>query len=120
MSRFVLDTDHLTLLQRGHPVLRQRVAGTSPDDLATTIVTVEEQSRGWLDAIRRHGRSERQVWAYRGLHDALRSFGEITVLDFDESAYRTYTTLRPLRLRIGAQDVRIAAIVLANGGTAHP
>ena len=45
MSRFILDTDHLTLLQRGHAALVQRVAATPPDDLATTVITVEEQLR---------------------------------------------------------------------------
>ncbi len=46
MSRFILDTDHLTLLQRGHPSLLARVAATPPEDLAITIITVEEQVRG--------------------------------------------------------------------------
>jgi tRNA(fMet)-specific endonuclease VapC len=116
VSRFVLDTDHLSLLQRGHAALLQRVAATPSADLATTIVTVEEQLRGWLDAIRRHAGSERQVWAYRGLHDAVTSFGQITVLDFDVAAYREFEVLRRRRLRVGSQDLRIAAITLTIGG----
>lgn len=115
MSRFILDTDHLTLLLHGHALVRQRVADTPPDDLAITIITVEEQLRGWLDAVRRHAGSERQVWAYRGLHDAFRAFGQVTVLDFDAAAYREFTVLRRRLRRAGAQDLRIAAIGLTVG-----
>jgi tRNA(fMet)-specific endonuclease VapC len=115
VSRFVLDTDHLTLLLHGHPLVRQRVAVTPPDDLAITIITVEEQLRGWLDAVRRHAGSERQVWAYRGLHDAILAFAQMTVLDFDDAARREFLVLRRRLRRAGAQDLRIAAITRLAG-----
>jgi tRNA(fMet)-specific endonuclease VapC len=117
VSRFILDTDHLTLLQHLTPAVVQRVAATPPDDLAITIVTVEEQLRGWLAVVRQHSGSERQTWAYRGLHDALISFNQIIILDFDQAAFRRYAALRQQRLRIGSQDLRIAASVLSVNGT---
>jgi tRNA(fMet)-specific endonuclease VapC len=87
------------------------------NDLAITIVTVEEQLRGWLAAIRRHHTSERQVNAYAGLQGALTMLLAITVLEFDALAYRRYETLRRLGIRVGSQDLRIAAIALTIGGT---
>lgn len=117
MSLFVLDTDHLTLLQRGHRSLLARVAATSPNDLATTIITVEEQLRGWLDAVRRHAGSDRQIWAYRGLHEAVTSFGQIMILDFGKAASAEFEALRRQQPRIGSQDMRIAAIILTTGST---
>jgi hypothetical protein len=49
----VLDTDTLTVMQRHDSALRKklldRLADTGPDDLATTIITYEEQPRGWLE-----------------------------------------------------------------------
>jgi hypothetical protein len=41
MSLYVLDTDHVTLFQRAHAVVVQRVAAVEPEALAVTVVTVE-------------------------------------------------------------------------------
>ena len=46
MSLFVLDTDILTLFQRGHATVRAHVAEHSPTEIAISIVTVEEQLSG--------------------------------------------------------------------------
>ena len=47
----VLDTDHLSLLEWGGPdsvALRERLADAAPDDVVTTIISYEEQMRGWM------------------------------------------------------------------------
>jgi tRNA(fMet)-specific endonuclease VapC len=48
----VLDTDHLTLLEirqsAGSQVLRVRLDQLDTGSRATTIVTYEEQTRGWM------------------------------------------------------------------------
>lgn len=117
MTRFVLDTDHLSLLQRSHPLVASHVASVATEDLAITIVTAEEQLRGWLAAIRQQHMSERQVGAYAGLHDALIMLQSITILEFDVLAYRQYGSLRQQGIRVGSQDLRIAAITMTIGGT---
>ena len=74
MSLWVLDTDHLTLLQRNHPLIVQRVATINPEDIAVTVVTAEEQLRGRLDVIRQASQlsqAERLVSAYTRLRDTL-------------------------------------------------
>jgi len=49
---YILDTDHLTILQqRTRPLferLSQRLAPIEPDQVSTTIVSFHEQMRGWL------------------------------------------------------------------------
>ena len=40
---FILDTDHISLFQRRHPHVTTRVLATSALELATTVITVEEQ-----------------------------------------------------------------------------
>jgi tRNA(fMet)-specific endonuclease VapC len=50
---FILDTDHISLLQRREPHVTARVLGTSTLELATTVITVEEQLRGRLERVRR-------------------------------------------------------------------
>jgi len=47
MSLFVLDTDVLSLLQRGHPIVVQRCASKPASELAITVISVEEQLSGW-------------------------------------------------------------------------
>jgi tRNA(fMet)-specific endonuclease VapC len=53
----VLDTDHISFLQRpdsaeGQELVR-RLETASDHDIVTTVVTVEEQMRGWLQVIAR-------------------------------------------------------------------
>jgi tRNA(fMet)-specific endonuclease VapC len=117
VTRFVLDTDHLSLLQRAHPLVVRRVASVPREDLAITIVTAEEQLRGWLAAIGRQHMSERQVQAYEGLRNTLVTLQSIPILEFDVLAYRQYELLRRQGIRVGSQDLRIAAITLMIGAT---
>jgi hypothetical protein len=49
---FILDTDHISLFQRRDPHVTARVLATSALELATTVITVEEQSVR-LDRVRR-------------------------------------------------------------------
>lgn len=52
----VLDTDHLNVLAVPGPRaerLRNKLASSLDDDFAITIVSVEEQMRGWLAEIKR-------------------------------------------------------------------
>ena len=52
MSLYVLDTDILSLLQLNNPQVAKRVLSHSPDELAVTIISVEEQVRGWFTVVR--------------------------------------------------------------------
>ena len=47
MTAYVLDTDTLSLLQRGNPVVGAHFSRYHADEVATTIVSVEEQLSGW-------------------------------------------------------------------------
>ncbi|MGB5968513.1 MAG: type II toxin-antitoxin system VapC family toxin [Spirulinaceae cyanobacterium] len=116
MSLWVLDTDHISLFLKGHPLVSKRVDETKPEEIATTIVTAEEQMRGWLNAIRRTSNSEQLVWAYQGLSGAVEYFTKTKLLDFDLAAYNCYQELIKQRIRIGSQDLRIASVVLAVEG----
>lgn len=48
---YLLDTDHLSTLQRGGEAARrllQRLANAETNEIAATIISYEEQTRGWL------------------------------------------------------------------------
>lgn len=115
MTLYVLDTDHISLQQRSHMTVLQRLRALREDDsIAVTVITVEEQIRGRLEIIRRHGASPLQVAAYTAFQQTLRYFASWQVLDFTQAAFDQFSALRQQRIRIGAQDLRIAAITLAN------
>ncbi len=118
---FILDTDHLTVIQRqsepAYSALQARLQQVSAGDIHTTIINVEEQMRGWLAVISRANRIRQDVFAYRQLHALFSFFGEIPVLDFDEAAAERFTRLRRSRLRLGSMDLKIAAITLSHGAT---
>jgi tRNA(fMet)-specific endonuclease VapC len=56
------------------------------------------------------------VQSYDWLQTALTDFNKLSVLPFDEKAYSYYEQFRNQQLRVGSQDLRIAAIVMANEG----
>ncbi len=117
MTLYVLDTDHVSLAQREHPAVLRRLATKPVIEIAATIVTAEEQMRGWLKAIRRAAQDkERLLWAYAGLRRALDYFKSARLLDFDEPAFEHYADLRRQKIRVGTQDLRIAAVTMTTGG----
>jgi tRNA(fMet)-specific endonuclease VapC len=86
-------------------------------EMVTTIISDEEQVRGWMAYIARLRSVTQQVDAYRRLHRQLDNYCRIPVLVFDAPAAVTFQRLRRTRLRIGTMDLKIAAIVLSREAT---
>jgi tRNA(fMet)-specific endonuclease VapC len=114
---FVLDTDHATLYQYSHLTLRQRLESISPGQLATTIITYEEQVSGRLAVTRRARTTSARVESYYRLQQTLGFFCQIPVLPLNDTAATTFQRLLSFKLRIGTQDLLIAAITLSSGST---
>jgi tRNA(fMet)-specific endonuclease VapC len=112
VSFYILDTDHASLLQRNHPSVVRRVLATPEENLALTIVTAEEQLRGWLNSIHRAS-GDRLILAYARLHGALDYFRTVQIVDFSPAALAQFEELRRQKVRIGTKDLRIAAITLS-------
>ena len=64
MSLWDLDTDMLTLWLRDQETVAARVAVTPPQQLAMTIVTIEEVLRGWYTQVRRARDDQQLARAY--------------------------------------------------------
>jgi tRNA(fMet)-specific endonuclease VapC len=116
MSLWVLDTDMLTLWFRGQETVVARVATTPPQQLAVTIITVEEMLGGWYTQIRPARDDQQLARAYQALQQAVEFARGIQILPFDLSGIRRYRQLRTHYRRIGTNDLRIAAIVLEQHG----
>jgi tRNA(fMet)-specific endonuclease VapC len=97
--------------------LQSRLKQLDPQEISTTIVSYEEQTRGWLAFMARARKVSQLIEAYRRLHRHLDVYRAIQVLDFDEMAAIEFQHLQYLRGRIGSADTRIAAIVLSRNAT---
>lgn len=114
MKLHVLDTDILTLLQDGHAKVVARVATYRPDEIAITIVSVEEQWSGWYRLLRRAKQPAVLAKAYDRLTTAMRSLGRMSLLSFSEPAIHRAKALQLQRLNVRKMDLRIAALALEN------
>jgi tRNA(fMet)-specific endonuclease VapC len=114
MIRYVLDSDILSLWQRGDPKVTAQVARCIPDEVPMTIVSVEEKLSGWYTLLRRARTAKELVPVYQRMSEAVRSFAKLPVLTFTDTAANIYEQLRAQKRRRGRMDLRIAAIVLAH------
>jgi tRNA(fMet)-specific endonuclease VapC len=118
----ILDTDHISLLERRATSPQGRKLGERLDpisamDQAATIVSYEEQLRGWLSVLAKARKMAQQIEAYRRLKRQLENYCRMLVLDFDERAAAEFQRLVKARLRIATMDLKIAAIALAHDAT---
>lgn len=74
-----------------------------------SVVTVEEAVRGRLAVLSKRGRGESRVRAYAKFPETLRFFATVQVVDFDRECEERFDQLRVQKVRIGSQDLHIAA-----------
>jgi tRNA(fMet)-specific endonuclease VapC len=116
LSLWILDTDHVSLFQRGHPQIVKRLAEVAPKDISITVITLEEQIRGRFDMIRRAASPSELILTYRNIHTTFDSLKTFEILDFSPAASSIYSFLLKQKNKIGTQDLRIAAIALSVNG----
>ena len=80
-------------------------------------LSMEEALRGRLAVLARRSAGEERERAYAKLMETVRFFGSIQVGLFDARCEEQYQALKAQRVRVGTQDLRIAAIALAHGFT---
>jgi tRNA(fMet)-specific endonuclease VapC len=112
------DTDHLSILKyvtnpRCQALMKSMKV--SPDQrFGTTIVSVEEQWRGWFAYIARSKDVRHQVKAYSELVELHAFLSTWTILPFDDAAADRFEQLRAGGVRIGSMDLKIASIALVH------
>src|SRR4051794_37900586 len=105
----VLDTDVLTLYQRGEPIVTTRVQSHPLPDLAVAVISVEEELSGWYARLRRARKRDQLAAVYQRLASAVRFLGRFHILTFSEPAIVRFEQLRATHRRLGKNDLRIAA-----------
>jgi tRNA(fMet)-specific endonuclease VapC len=117
---YILDTDHLSLIQRngqeGKRILA-RLSQVENKAIAVAVITYEEQVRGRLNLVSKAKTIEERVRAYRGVQQISVDYRFITVVAFDAGAASEDQRLRKAYPRLGKMDLKIAAIALVNNAT---
>ena len=117
----VLDTDHVSELQHPNSVRGTRLSGrlglVPEDQVATAVITAEEQMRGWLAAIHKQPAGFKQVDAYANLVGLIQFYRKWVVVPFDQLVAEQFHLLKAQKVRISTPDLKIAATVLRHGAT---
>jgi tRNA(fMet)-specific endonuclease VapC len=118
VSLYLLDSDIITLFQQRHHVVMARVAAArASHQIGVTVVTIDESYSGWHARIRKARKPDEVSDAYAGLAQAAAVFGSLSILPFPVPAIHRFDALRRLKLNVGPNDLRIAAIALEAGAT---
>jgi tRNA(fMet)-specific endonuclease VapC len=115
MTQYILDTDHVTALQHKNPRVLQRIDLIDKSQIFVTVITLEEQIKGRFNVINRSNNNPQELpLAYYCLHQTFDFFIKMNLLDFDHRALTHYQNLKKQKMRIGSQDLKIAAIALTH------
>lgn len=79
-----------------------------------TIVSLEEELRGWLAYVSRQRKNDGLIKAYERLQRSWSFFRTWTILPFDHGAATALVHLRSQKIRIGTQDFKIASIAMTH------
>ena len=120
--KILFDTDIFSIAQ--HPnspealIVRRHVIMLPPEvEVGTTIISYDEQTRGWLKFFANAKSRADKLRAYAKLYKHLTDWQGAHVFPFDEAAMEVFDGLMGLKLRVGANDLKIAATALAVDGT---
>ena len=113
----ILDTDCLSLLERqtgtAYLRLQSKLDEFPSDEITTTIITFEEQMRGWMALIAKSKTIDQQIFAYQKLYRTLESYRNALVLEFDQKSAEILKELKSNKIRIGTMDLKIASIAIS-------
>jgi len=114
---YILDTNHISVLERrgaeAEPLL-SRLAAISVSRVQVTVISYEEQIRGWAAAIAATKNSSAQVPLYQRLQGQLENYCNLSMLAFGEASAARFDELRKLHRRVSTPDLKIAAITMVN------
>lgn len=117
MNLYVMDTDIVGFAFQRHSRVMQRIQSLPADDLiVTTIITFGEDLSGWLPFCRRAPDGAARARAYARLQRGLDFYRRWPCLPFDAAAAAIFDDLRAQKLRIGTNDLAIAAVTLSTTG----
>jgi tRNA(fMet)-specific endonuclease VapC len=97
--------------------LLERLDRLPADDIATSIVSFQEQVQGWLVYVKRARKPAQIVAAYAKLETIWRWFLKMNVVSYSLDAQNRFVELRRRCPRLKTMDLRIASIALVTDST---
>jgi tRNA(fMet)-specific endonuclease VapC len=117
--KYLLDTDHLSILQRqagrDFSNLSTRMAQYPLSDFAVSTVTFHEQMLGCHAYINRARNPDDVVKGYTMMARLVSDFKVLPLVSFDAGAAITFDRLQSQRIQLAKMDARIAAIAMFRG-----
>jgi tRNA(fMet)-specific endonuclease VapC len=115
VTRYLLDTDTFSHFLRHNPTVVGGLVRHISDQLAVSIITVQEVWDGWAAVLAKARTPEQIARAYDRLTDTVNEVRNWPVVSFSEAAVARYAGLKKQKLNVGANDLKIAAIALESG-----
>jgi tRNA(fMet)-specific endonuclease VapC len=118
MVRYVLDTDHISLLFRRDPLVSRRFE-QEVRSVGIAVISVQESFNGWVGKLSKADDEAQKMLNYGKLHSNVCFFQTMPILNYDRAASDAYQRLIQANADLGKRrldkDVRIAAIALSLG-----
>lgn len=114
------DTDVLSGIMRGYQPFLSKLNEVPVQDQAVPIIVIEEIMRGRLNMIRRAESGAAALSLERAYHlfeQTFRDFQTLQVLPYTQAADELAKHWRQQKIRLGTNDLRIAAICQSQGAT---
>ena len=116
----IFDSDIFTDLVDEVPSVVARASAVPRDEQAIAIVSAGEVIRGQLNTVRQAEAGRGKVSlpdAYDFLLQAISDVASLRILPYTAAADSLFQAWRVAKVRIGTNDLRIAAIAIAHGAT---
>ena len=113
----ILDTNPISIPERRNADFARLSAylETFPEDsIYVTVISYEEQIRGWMAALGSARAPFAQILPYAKLLEQLENYCNLQILPFDSAAADRFQSLRREHRQISSPDLKIAAIALVN------
>ena len=116
--KYLLDTDHLSILQRkagkDYQNLSRRMADYLLSDFTVSTITFHEQILGCHSFINRARNLNDVVKGYEMMTRLINDFKILPLLPFDTNDAIIFNQIQSQRIQLAKMDTRIAAIALSH------
>ncbi len=112
------DTDVFTDIAKRVPQVIARATAVPPDERFVPIVVADEALRGQLATVRLAQAGSGRIkleQAYAFLEETLRALKDVHLLSYTNVADALFVAWQAAKLKVGVQDLRIAAICIVHG-----
>ena len=113
----LLDTDHLSILQRpggtDYAILVMNLSNHLDTEIGVSVVSLHEQTLGCHALINGARTTADVLIGYDLLARTIEDFRRFPLVPYDAAAGVIFDQLKTSKLRVGTMDLRIAAIAIA-------